>query len=289
VLKLARLAHLFFLLPFLTLFFLFVITPIFYTFGLSFFNASVAQTSLFTNYVGGTQYARVLGDSNFWGGYETMLYFTLLWVPLMFVLSFLIALFLDSRRGKLGSLGKVMVFLPYGVPTVIGTLMWGYMYTPGAPMGSLYALIGLGNQALAPGYIIYAMLNIIVWEWVGYNVVILLAGLGAIPKTLYDAARLDGASSWQVTRHVKLPMLKKYFAFIAMLAIIGDQLLFNEPFTLSNLSSVPFGFTPNLYIFHVTYFLSEFNYAAAIAFVLIAMSFVVAVIGVRFFMPEKSR
>ncbi|MDE1854002.1 MAG: sugar ABC transporter permease [Thaumarchaeota archaeon] len=283
----AKLTHLLFLFPFFALFAIFLIVPVLYTFGLSFFNAPPAATSLFTNNVGTSQYGRALGDGTFWQGYGSMLYLTLLWLPLMLVLSFFIALFLDSRRGRLGALGKIIVFLPYGVPTVIGTLMWGYMYTAGGPVYSLLSFLGLSPNLLAPSTIIYAMLNIIVWEWVGYNVIILLAGLNAIPSTLYDAARLDGANAWQVTRHVKIPMLKKYFVFISMLTIIGDQLLFNEPFTLSNLSSVPFGFTPNLYIFHVTYFLQEFNYAAAIAFVLIGISFVVAGIGVRYFWTES--
>jgi len=286
--SLAKLTHFFFLFPFFALFFIFIITPVVYTFALSFFNAPAAAVSLFTNSVGGSQYQHTIGDNVFWQGYGDMLYLTLLWLPLMLVLSLLIALFLDSRRGKLGAIGKVIVFLPYGVPTVIGTLMWGYMYTAGGPVYSILSALGLSTNVLSPSYIIYAMLNIIVWEWVGYNVIILLAGLGAIPSTLYDAAKLDGAASWQITRYVKLPMLKKYLVFISMLTIIGDQLLFNEPFTLSNLSSVPFGFTPNLYVFHVTYFLQEFNYAAAVSVVLIAISFVVAIIGVRFFKAEKT-
>jgi multiple sugar transport system permease protein len=284
---LPKLAHVLFLLPFFAFFTVFIIVPVAYTFALSFFHAAPAASSLFTNYVGGAQYARAATDQTFWHGYESMLYLTLLWLPIMLVLSFVIALFLDSRRGKLGAIGKVVVFLPYGVPTVIGTLMWGYMYTPGGPIYSFLSFVHLSPNLLAPNAIIYAMLNIIIWEWVGYNVVILLAGLNAVPTTLYDAARLDGASPWQVVRHIKFPMLKKYFVFISMLTIIGDQLLFNEPFVLSNLSSVPFGFTPNLYIFHVTYFLDEFNYAAAIAFVLIAISLVVAAVGVRYFWKEN--
>ena len=285
----ARTTPLLFLLPFLALFVIFLITPVLYTFGLSFFNAPISSPSYFVNYAGSSQYQRVIGDATFWAGFENMLYLTLLWVPLMLVISILIALFLDSRRGKIGALGKVMVFIPFGVPTVIGTLMWGYMYEPGGPVPGLLSFLGLNSNLLGPNTIIYAMLNIIIWEWIGYNVVIFLAGLGAVPRTLYDAASLDGASSWQVTRYVKLPMLKKYIVFVSMLAIIGDQLLFNEPFTLSNLSSVSFGFTPNLYIYHVTYFLNEFNYAAAIAFVLIAVSFVVAAIGIRFFRSEGTR
>jgi multiple sugar transport system permease protein len=284
---LAKLSHLLFLIPFFALFVIFIVTPVAYTFGLSLYRALADSPSLFTNYVGAQQYQRAVGDTTFWQGFESMLYLTVLWLPLMLVLSLGIALFLDSRRGRIGAAGKIIVFLPWGVPTVIGTLMWGYMYTPGGPIHDLLTLLGLGANILAPANIIYAMLNIIVWEWVGYNVIILLAGLKSIPTTLYDAAMLDGASQWQITRRVKLPMLRKYLVFISMLTIIGDQLLFNEPFTLSNLSSVPFGFTPNLYIYHVTYFLDEFNYAGAIAFVLIAISFVVAIFGVRFFRTES--
>jgi multiple sugar transport system permease protein len=265
------------------LFFIFIILPLLYTFGLSFFNAPPAATSLFTNYVGGGQYPRLATDSAFWQGFDNMLFLTALWLPMMIVLSLMIALFLDSRRGKVGAFGKAVIFIPYGVPTVIGTLMWGYMYTSGGPVYNVLSTLNVSPNVLQPSTIIYAMLNIIVWEWVGYNVIILLAGLNAIPSTLYDSARLDGASSWHLTRYIKIPMLRRYLVFISMLTIIGDQLLFNEPFTLSNLSSVTFGFTPNLYIFHVTYFLQEFNYAAAVAFGLIAISFVVAFFGVKFF------
>jgi multiple sugar transport system permease protein len=284
---LPKLAHVLFLLPFFAFFTVFTIVPVVYTFVMSLFHAPPAAPSLFTDYVGAAQYVRAVSDGTLWRGYESMFYLTILWLPLMLVLSLLIALFLDSRRGKLGAIGKIVVFLPYGVPTVIGTLMWGYMYTAGGPIYSLLSFFHLNPNLLAPSTIIYAMLNIIVWEWVGFNMIILLAGLSAVPVTLYDAAKLDGASPLQVLRHIKLPMLKKYFVFISMLTIIGDQLLFNEPFTLSNLSAVPFGFTPNLYIFHLTYFLGEFNYAAAVAFVLIAISLVVAVLGVRYFWTES--
>jgi len=282
----AKLTPLYFLIPFFALFTVFIILPLAYTFGLSLFNAPAAATSLFTNLVGGSQYSRVLSDVAFWQGYGSMLFLTCMWLPISLVGSLLIALFLDSRRGRLGAFGKIVVFLPYGVPTVIGTLMWGYMYTAGGPIYDLLAALRIPVNLLSPSAMIYAMLNVIVWEWMGYNVIILLAGLNAIPLHFYDSARLDGASSWQLTRYIKLPMLKKYLIFMSMLTIIGDQLLFNEPFTLSNLSSLPFGFTPNLYIFHVTYFLQEFNYAAAVAFIVIAISFIVAVIGVRFFRAE---
>lgn len=282
----AKRTPLFFLIPFFALFAVFVVIPLFYTFGLSFFNAPAAAKSLFTNYIAGSQYIRTISDKTFWQGYGSMLYLTCLWLPVSIIGSILIALFLDSRRGKLGAFGKIVVFLPYGVPTVIGTLMWGYMYTAGGPIYDLLAAFRLPVNLLSPSAIIYAMLNVIIWEWMGYNVIILLAGLNAIPSHFYDSAKLDGASSWQLTRYIKLPMLKKYLIFMSMLTIIGDQLLFNEPFTLSNLSAVPFGFTPNLYIFHVTYFLQEFNYAAAIAFIVIAISFIVAIVGVRFFRAE---
>jgi multiple sugar transport system permease protein len=282
-----RYSYIFFLVPFFSLFMLFIVVPVAYTFGLSLFDAPPSAASLFTNYIGFNQYLRVLRDGVFWQGYENMLYFTLLWLPLMLILSILIALFLDSRRGKIGALGKVVVFLPYGVPTVIGTLMWGYMFTPGGVVHDLLVFFGLPSNILAPQYILYAMLLIIVWEWTGYNTVILLAGLGSIPSPLYEAAKIDGASSWQVTRFIKLPMLRKYLVFISMLTIIGDQLLFNEPFILSNLSSVSFGFTPNLYVYHVTYFLEEFNYSSAVAFVLILVSLIVAVIGIRYFRSES--
>ncbi len=208
---------------------------------------------------------------------------TLMWIPLMLGLSVLIAIFLDSRRGKIGALGKILVFVPYGVPSVIGSLMWSYMYNPSGPVGVVLSVLGLHSNLLSPQNILFALLNIIVWEWVGYNVIILLAGLNSIPRTYYEVAKLDGASSFQVFRHVKLPMLFKYLIFISMLTVIGDFLLFNEPYVLNIISSVSIGFTPNLYIYYLEYGLIEFNYASAVSIVVIAISLVIAVVGVRFF------
>jgi multiple sugar transport system permease protein len=236
----------------------------------------------------------LIHDNNLWQGYQNMGFLTLMWLPLMLILSVLIAVFLDSRRGKIGALGKIMVFVPYGVPSVIGSLMWSYMYNPGSgPVTILLSFIGthvfflsfLNHFSfLSSQNILVALLNIIVWEWVGYNVVILLAGLNTIPKTYYEVAQLDGASSLQVFRHIKLPLLAKYIAFISMLTVIGDFLLFNEPYVLNIISSVTsIGFTPNLYIYFLEYGLERFNYASAIAIFVIGVSFIIAIISVRFF------
>ncbi len=271
------------LIPFFALFAIFIVAPIVYTVGISFYNSPAFSNSFFTNPVGLANYQRARADTTFWGGYENMGTLTLLWLPLMLVLSIAIALFLDSRRGKIGALGKILVFLPYGVPSVIGSLMWSYMYNPSGPVPQVLSIFGIHANLLSPQNLLFALLNIIVWEWVGYNVIILLAGLNSIPRTYYEVARLDGASSFQVFRHVKLPMLTKYILFISMLTVIGDFLLFNEPYVLNIISSVSIGFTPNLYIYFLEYGLIEFNYASAVSIVVIAISLIIAIVSVRYF------
>jgi multiple sugar transport system permease protein len=270
------------LLPFFGLFTLFIVAPIIYTIGISFYSSPPFSHTFFTTPAGLSNYQKTISDDTFWAGYRNMGLLTLMWVPLMLVLSILIAVFLDSRRGKIGALGKILVFLPYGVPSVIGSLMWSYMYNPVGPVSDVLSVFGIHATLLTPQNIIFALLNIIVWEWVGYNVVILLAGLNSIPRTYYEVAKLDGASSLQVFRHVKLPMLLKYIFFISMLTVIGDFLLFNEPYVLNIISSVSIGFTPNLYIYYLEYGLIEFNYASAVSIVVIAISLVIAIISVRF-------
>jgi multiple sugar transport system permease protein len=287
----ARITPYLFLSPFLLLFLMFIIVPIFYTFALSLYTPRPGAPSLFTHYTGLASYQRAVSDPLFWQGYQNMGFLTLLWLPVMLIVSILLAVFLDSRRGKIGALGKIVVFLPYGVPSVIGSFMWGYMYEQSGPIPKLLSALGVTANILAPQNILYAMLNIIVWEWIGYNVVILLAGLNSIPRSYYEVARLDGASAFQIFRHVKLPMLLKYLVFISMLTVIGDFLLFNEPYVLNQISSVTsLGFTPNMYIYNLTYQLSEPNYASAIGLLVVAISFVIAIVSVRFFFKgEKMR
>ncbi len=137
------------------------------------------------------------------------LLFTVVQVPVMLFLAAAMALALDSMKLHGTRFFRISTFLPYAVPAVVSTLIWGFMY------GAKYGLVGSFNgffgthlDVLAPGVLLASIGNIVTWEFTGYNMLIFYSSLSTIPHSLYEAASIDGASEWQIVRSIKLPELR---------------------------------------------------------------------------------
>lgn len=266
----------FFLAPFLVIYLLFIILPIVFTFFISLHSTGLGG-SLLGNFIGFNNYLEALNDERFWNSVLNMAYFGALWIPLMLLLSLGFALYLDTKKGLYKHVFKLIIFIPFAVPTVIGSAMWSYMYNPSiGAFTFLLKLININVNLLSPNYVMYAMLNIVAWQYTGFNTIILLAGLSAIPPEVYEAAKIDGAGPLSLIRYIKLPFLKRYIAFITVITIIGVQLLFNEPYTLSRITHIPSDFTPNIYLYRIIIDLGRYGYVAALAFIILCISFVVS-------------
>jgi len=272
----AKRTHIFFLLPFFIIYLLFIITPIIFTFIISLHSTGLGG-SLLGNFIGFDNYLEAINDERFWNSVLNMAYFGALWIPLMLLLSLSFALYLDTKKGMYKHIFKLIIFVPFAVPSVIGSAMWSYMYNPEVGAFSFFLkLININVDLLSPNYVMYAMLNIVAWQYTGFNTIILLAGLSAIPPEIYEAAKIDGAGQLSLIRHIKLPFLKRYIAFITVITIIGVQLLFNEPYTLSRITHIPSNFTPNIYLYRTIVDLGRYGYVAALAFIILCVSFVLS-------------
>ena len=110
-------------------------------------------------------------------------------------------------------------------------MVWLYIYTPElSPIVKFFDSFGIHVDFMAPGApILASMANMTTWTYTGYNMLIFLAALQAVPHELYEAARLDGASSWQIVRQIKIPMVSGAALLAVLLSIIGTIQLFNEP------------------------------------------------------------
>ena len=162
-----------------------------------------------TKFVGFENYARLLGDGQFWSSVGRVALFTCVQVPIMLCLSALMALALDSMKLHGAKFFRISTFLPYAVPAVVSTLVWGFMY--GAKyglVGSLNDWLGTNLDVLSPNVLLAAIGNIVTWEFTGYNMLIFYSSLSTIPHSLYEAASIDGASEWQIVKSIKLPELK---------------------------------------------------------------------------------
>ncbi len=121
---------------------------------------------------------------------------------------------------------------------------------------------------------LWSIANITTWQWTGYNMLIFLASLQAIPRELYEASRMDGCGPLRLAWHVKIPLVLPTVVMTAVLSIIGTLQLFNEPAILRQIStSVGADYTPNLHAYAVAFVSNDHHYAAALAVMLAAVTF----------------
>jgi multiple sugar transport system permease protein len=253
------------------------LAPIAYSLYLSVFRTQLIGG---TTFVGLDNYTKALTDGQFWSAFGRVASFLAVQVPIMLFLALLIALAIDSGRLYGAGFFRIAVFLPYAVPAVVATLMWGFMY------GSQFGLVGNLNEALgvslpdplSPDLILASIGNIVTWEFVGYNMLILYSALRVVNPSLYEAAQIDGAGQLRIITAIKLPALRGPLLIATIFSIIGSFQLFNEPSILKTLApnSIPTYFTPNFYAYSLSFGGQQFNYAATVAIVMGVITMIVA-------------
>jgi len=150
--------------------------------------------------------------------------------------------------------------------------MWGYLYGPDfGPFAQLADALGVpAPQFLSADWMLASIANIVTWEFVGYNMIILYAALRSIPHDLYEAAAVDGAGAWRIAWSIKIPALRPALVLCLIFSVIGSFQLFTEPQLMQRLapSVIDSAYTPNLYAYTLAFTGQEVNYAAAVSFLL---------------------
>lgn len=266
-----------FISPFVVVFALVFLAPLGYSIYLSLFKTQLIGG---TTFVGLDNYQQALHDSQFWDGVGRVGLFLLIQVPVMLGLALLIALALDSGRLYGKDFFRISVFLPYAVPAVVASLMWGFIY------GTRFGLVGDINDAfgvklpdpLSSDLILASIGNIVTWEFVGYNMLIFYAALRVVPHSLYEAAEIDGAGQWRIISAIKLPAIRGALVIATIFSIIGSFQLFNEPAILQKLApnAITTDYTPNYYTYSLSFSGQQHNYSATVAIVMGVITMVVA-------------
>lgn len=266
--------------PFSLFFIIVFIMPLLYAIYLSFFQPRMVWgVSQGDQFVAFANYGRLFADPNFWSGVGGVTGFLLVQVPIMLVISMFLALVLDSGRLRGASFFRVSVFLPYAIPAVVATLMWGFLYgTRYGVMASVNSLLGTSIEPLSSGLIWVGIGNIVTWEYIGYNMLIFYSSLKTISGSLYEAAAIDGASEWNIIKAIKLPAIRGSMMIAIIFSIIGTFQLFNEPNVLKEMSGnvITTYFTPNYYAFQLAFNAHNPSYSAALAIVMGLLTVVVA-------------
>ena len=258
-----------FVAPFMVLFLLLFLAPLGYAAYLSLYQERLIGGTVF---VGLDNYVQALGDPQLIHGVGRVALFFVIQVPVMLLLALLFALALDSGLLRLARVIRLGIFIPYAVPSVVAALMWGYLYGPDfGPFAQLSRSLDLPvPHFLSDGWMLGSLANIVTWEFVGYNMIIMYAALRTIPQELYEAAAMDGAGAWRIARSIKLPALRPTLLLTLLFSVIGSFQLFNEPKLLMSIAPdvISSSYTANLYAYSLAFTGQQVNYAATVSFLL---------------------
>lgn len=224
-----------------------------------------------------------LKDPEFWRAIRNTVYYVGVYVPANVLIAIILALWLTKlSRGT--AFFRTAFFLPVLAPTVAAAFIWKIILEPEA--GMVNTVLGWFHIT-GPNWLgdpKTAMLGIIlmsVWKQVGYNMVIFIAGIHAIPKSLYEAAKIDGADAWNRFRHITLPLLSPSLFLGIILTLISSFQVFDQAFIMTGGGPVNATSTIVMYIYKNGFEFFKMGYAAAIAWVLFAVIFLITVLQMK--------
>jgi multiple sugar transport system permease protein len=280
------LAALMFLLPNLLGFFIFMAGPLLASLGISLLEWNLLSTPVWK---GIDNYVRLLSDDDFWSSLKATLYYMGGSVPLGVVSALLLAVALNQQiRGI--TIYRTIYFIPVVSSMIAVALMWRWMYNPTSgilnhALNDLFMFFGLSWTA--PDWLqsrTWAMPAIIimsVWKGLGYNMVLYLAGLQGIPRHLYEAAEIDGATDWYKFWHITLPLLTPTTFFIVIISIIGSFQVFEQAYIMTQGGPARATVTTVYYIYENGFQWYRMGYASAVAWMLFALIMLVTLIQWR--------
>jgi multiple sugar transport system permease protein len=272
--------------PVVTLFAVLRIIPILYTILLSFFNWSLISPQHV--FIGLDNFANLLSDPNFQTAIIDTTVFAFATTIVSIVIGFFVAVVLARGAGRLGSLIEILFFLPVVTPMVPATLGWRLILEyQGGLLNDVLGIFGIPNQAWTtdPTLAVVSVILISVWAQVGYNMIIFLVGIRAIPLMYYEAAAVDGASAWRQFRHITLPLIMPILLFVTVITTINAYNVFTQVYVLaSDVQGAP-GYLVRVLVYDIfqnafRYF--NMGYAAAEAVYLLGIVVILTFIQFRF-------
>jgi ABC-type sugar transport system permease subunit len=275
-----------FISPFFILFAVFSLYPIGFSAWLSLHDWSLIGPA---RWVGLDNYHALLHDTLFWQSMLNAALLFLIYVPAMTFLALVLAALLNSRYVRLEGLWRTLIFLPY---IMSGTVAAAFTFQLLLDGDAGYANRLLSFVGVSPvswlGSTWWARISVgllVLWAWLGYNMLIMLAGLLAIPPELSEAARVDGAGPVRIFFRITVPLLRPVILFSVTLSIIGTFSLFTEPLLLTNGGPANATTTPVIQIWQNTFSFLRVGYSAAMSWVYFAVIVVMAL--TQFFLVSR--
>jgi multiple sugar transport system permease protein len=266
-----------FVLPYLPFLITFGIAPMIYALKLAFTNEEGGWTGL-------DNFTRTADDYRFLPALKHVLLYTGIWLGALVVFVVALALLLHSRANRVSSTYRFLFYIPGALAGAASVLVWLFMLDPSVSPGSFLLHHVLGAQlfveSIAPGHLPFIFAMIAFWTGAGGWIVVMYGALNTIPQDLEEAARIDGAGPIAIALRLKLPLIRKWIAYMVILSFaIGTQ-LFVEPQIVNqaSLGLVPDTWSSNQLAYQEAFRYADFNAAAAIAVDLLAIGVLAAVL-----------
>lgn len=229
-------------------------------------------------FIGLSNYKRLLNDSDFFNSLWVTFKYSIVYIPTVYSVSLGLALLTNSLRGRLEVFARMSYFIPYSISTVVAALIWTFMYDPKRGyFNSILNFFGFEsrNFLASTDQALWSVMAVGVWLVVGYNMIIFLSAIKEVPKSLYEAAEMDGASSIQKFFQVTLPSIKNTSIFILVVTSIGSFQVFDQIQIMTNGGPAKATEVTVFRIYDQAFTMYNFGYSStmAIALFLIIMVF----------------
>lgn len=275
-----------FVLPAILLLLVFSLIPIVIALVISFTGLDIAGLGDWSQikFVGFSNFINLFKDPTFIQSIGNTIYYVIIGVPLVVILSLTLAILINFGQNKFFSFLRLVFYTPSITNTVAVAVVWTYMYNPNMGLfNSILNHMGLpGLQWLNdPATSKISLIILAVWKAIGLNMLIFLAALQGVSKSLYEAAELDGAGWWQRTLHITIPSLSFSIFFVTVTTLIGWFQFFDEPFVMTKGGPLNSTNSVALFVYQTGFQNNNFGYAAAASFIMFAAIIVATLIQFR--------
>ncbi len=270
---------LFFVSPWLVGLVIFYLYPIASSLYYSFTDYNVLQPPTFT---GWSNYQQIFNDANFWTALGNTAFMVFVGIPIYTVVDIAVAILLNAKvPGQ--AIYRAIVFMPTLIPVVVLSILWQWLLNPQSGLiNELLAAVNINGPGwyASPEWAKPAFIVMTLWT-TGNAVVIYLAGLQDVDRTLYEAADVDGANWWHKIRHVTLPSLSPVILFNVILAVIASFQFFTQAFIITNGGPMNATLYYSLYLYQNAFSYLHMGYASGLAWILLIIALALTVLILR--------
>lgn len=254
--------------------------------------ASLTDYNMITesNYVGLDNYKQLMADPFFWNSLRNTFIYLLVVVPVLVVAPIFLAILVNQKLPGIKAF-RAIFYLPVITSLVVTGLIWKWVYEEQGILNYFLISLGITDNPVAfltdPNNALFSVMAVTIWTGLGYYMVIYLAGLQSIPKSLYEAADVEGISKWKQTLHITIPLLKPSIAIVSVMSSIAAMKVFEEVYVMTQGGPLDATKTLVYFIYENAFEEFEMGYASAAGVVLFLFTLCLSLFNLLVLRKEK--